>query len=783
MKWKQVQRRARGCARVALMVGALLACGASPASPQPGAEAVSGPSSTQIVVTLRREALQSPRMQDHLTRHGRRADPRPALAQETQAAARQWNVSRMRPAFSSSFLNPALASRLGLDRAYVVEVPQGTNTTAMAEAWRALRDDIESASVDTIGGVADFFPNDTNFGVQYALHNTGQSGGVTDADMDAPEAWGLHTGDFGTVTIAIIDSGVNSHPELGVNSPPFPNGRFVEGRNTNDPFTPTLTTDGCPHGTHVAGIAAAAGNNGIGVAGVTWGAYIMPVRVLNGCFGTVSQLADGIVWAADHGADVANMSLQYYGLTAGEETLLQNAIDYAHGVGMILIAATGNDRPAGTVAYPARLGRCMAVSGTTDDDLLATPSTTSPAWSSNYGPQVDVCAPAHRIYSTWTSNSYTYLYGTSMATPHVSGLAALIKSYLPDLSNEDIEGILTSSADDLGPAGWDMQYGHGRANAFSALMLASGAERPPSPLGDGGTMMSRGISFMMPSPTTAGPAAPYAVRVRLTSLHHPDPPNAACCPAPDFSAFESEDRWVGPPRGVAESNDDPSAGSFIAAELQCEPHYRNDWSAFGPIHVAGAEIVPSSQYLVHTVYDTGIVSLGSAMVSTARWGDIVPPFIPPAASQPDGIDIVSLVNKFKGLSGAPSKAVAQLQPNVPDLNVNVLALDITECVNAFKSFAYGYSGLCACPSTVSCNATACTSNGDCGKGMCVQTCIGGSKEGLACHADRHCRACTGGANNGAPCLADSDCPDGTCPADGTCNPQGHCRDACGRCTP
>lgn len=441
-----------------------------------------GYASTQIVVRLRPEAVATPAAQRHFRTEQHDADPRAALSGVVRTTAENWRATRMRPAYSEPFAVPALASKYGLDRTFIIEVPEGTDTEAMAAAFAELREDIEIATVDTIGGVADVIPNDTSFNVQYAMHNTGQiiqgQFGTADADIDAPEAWGLHTGNFGTVTIAIIDSGVNSHTEYGTNNNllPYPQGRIVQGRNTDNPLTPTLTTDGCPHGTHVAGIAAASGNNGLGVAGVTWGAYIMPVRVLgtpNGCSGSVSALADGIKWAADHGADVGNMSLQYYFDNAPDAlvqyTLLNNAVNYAHDLGMILIAAAGNT-PFGPsityVAYPARLPRCMAVSATDNRDNLAS--------FSHYGKEIDVCAPGDDIYSTWTSNSYTYLYGTSMATPHVSGLAALMKSYVPALTNVDLELILDNTADDLGDADWDRLYGFGRINAHSALVAADG---------------------------------------------------------------------------------------------------------------------------------------------------------------------------------------------------------------------------------------------------------------------------------------------------------------------
>ena len=452
--------------------------GAALAAPNPGGnrqrDVFGGYTSTEIVVKLRPEAMATPAAQRHFRTAPHDADPRAALSGELRAAAENWRATRMRPAYSGPFADPALAARYGLERTFVIEVPEGTDTAAMAAAFAGLGGDIEIATVDTIGGVADVFPNDTNFNLQYAMHNTGQTiqgqSGTPDADIDAPEAWGLHTGDFGTVTIAIIDSGVNSHPEYGTNNNllPYPQGRIVQGRNTDNALTPTLTTDGCPHGTHVAGIAAATGNNSSGVAGVTWGAYIMPVRVLNGCNGTVQSLREGIKWAADHGADVGNMSLQYYGLDLAEYTLLSDAINYANDRGMLLIAAAGNTSlgPAERtyVAYPARLPGCMGISATDNLDNLAS--------FSRYGNEVDVCAPGDDIWSTWTSNGYAYLFGTSMATPHVSGLAALVKSYVPELTNVDLELILDKSADDKGTAGWDTQYGFGRINAYQALLTA-----------------------------------------------------------------------------------------------------------------------------------------------------------------------------------------------------------------------------------------------------------------------------------------------------------------------
>lgn len=446
-----------------------------------------GISSSQIVVRLKENAYRNPVMSHRLATLGRDADPREALGDRLRNEARSWRVTGMRPAFSTEFAHPDRAAKLGLDRTYIIEVPPGSDTETMAEAFAQLNEDVELATVDTVGGVAgadaQLIPNDPSFGIQYAMNNTGQfilgSNGVSDADIDAPEAWALHTGDFGTVTIAILDSGLLSHPDLGTNAAPYPNGRIVQGRNTNNPLTPTLTIDECNprHGTHVSGIAAATGNNGVGVAGPTWGAYVMPVRVVNSiCNGTISQLSDGIRWAADNGADIINMSLQYPLITSPEIPILQAAVDYARAAGVLLVAAGGNGRNCdiafGTpgVCYPARAANTVGVTATNNRDQLCTAATCG--WSSNFGNEVDVSAPGDDIYSFAAGGGYTYLSGTSMAAPHVSGVAALVKSYRIELTNVDLESILTVSADDKGTPGWDQEYGFGRINAHRALLTA-----------------------------------------------------------------------------------------------------------------------------------------------------------------------------------------------------------------------------------------------------------------------------------------------------------------------
>lgn len=382
-----------------------------------------------------------------------------------QDAWYQWGAKRMQRAYPQAIGNPQLAADLGVDRYYIIEVPTGTDVPAMAAALSEFDDQIESVELDVYGTIAEgYIPNDSLFWRQWGMHNEGQTidnvRGTVDADIDAPEAWKIHTGNWGTVTVAILDTGVNPHIEFA--------DRMVPGTNTGNPLTPDLTTDSCYlyHGTHVAGIVAAAGDNSIGVAGVSWGANIMPVRVFEGCTGLASAAAHGILWATDHGADIINVSLQF---CSGFTSLLGTMTTYANQSGVLVVAASGNNSNcgAGVVASPARYSSAIAVGGTTSRDLIATTSSTN--WTSDYGPQLEVCAPGDRIRSTSVSNGYRDLSGTSMATPHVSGLAALLKSFDPTLTHTEIRNVIRDTADDLGPAGWDDRYGYGRINAHNAL--------------------------------------------------------------------------------------------------------------------------------------------------------------------------------------------------------------------------------------------------------------------------------------------------------------------------
>jgi subtilisin family serine protease len=379
-----------------------------------------------------------------------------------------WRVSAIEATLPFEPAHPSLAERFGLTRYHTLHVPAGTDTPALARELAA-SPAIESAEVDGIGGLLATFPNDSGFGNQYGLHNTGQTiggqTGIPDADIDAPEAWDLETGDSGVV-LALIDTGVSySHPDLD-------DKLLLPGYNAQDGSDNADDSWLISHGTHCAGIAAAESNNSQGVAGVCWAARILPVRVLNDFgSGTETECANGVIWAADQGADVGSMSLGY----PDGISYFENAINYAHAAGMVLCAATGNT-PGAQIFFPARWDNTIAVGATDNRDQLASFTTT--------GPQMSVVAAGVSVYSCIDDlfngglDSYTYFDGTSMACPHVAGLACLIRSVDPTLSSDEVRQIIEQTADDKGTPGWDQQYGHGRINALAAVTLASD---PPDP--------------------------------------------------------------------------------------------------------------------------------------------------------------------------------------------------------------------------------------------------------------------------------------------------------------
>lgn len=267
--------------------------------------------------------------------------------------------------------------------------------------------------------------------------------------IGAPTAWSTSTG-TGTI-VAIIDTGVDgTHPDLAAQM--VPGWNFIDNNsNASDPNG---------HGTAVAGTAAAAGNNAIGVASVAWSARIMPVRIADATgYAYWSTIAQGVTWAADHGAKVANISY-----AVGSSSTVQSAAQYMRGKGGVVVVSAGNTGTADTTAPSDTM---IIVSATDSTDTVT-------SWST-YGSFVDLAAPGYYIYTTMVGGGYGYWWGTSFSSPVVAGVAALVKSRRPDFSAAQTESTLFSSALDLGVAGKDPYYGYGRVNAAAAVALAASA--------------------------------------------------------------------------------------------------------------------------------------------------------------------------------------------------------------------------------------------------------------------------------------------------------------------
>ena len=328
----------------------------------------------------------------------------------------------------------------------VVDLPPGMSVTRGMSEYR--RHSGVAWAEPNFYAAAAVVPNDAFFPMQWGP-----------AKVHAPAAWDLTVGGSWPV-VAVVDTGVDeTHPDLAAKL--VPGWNFVA--NNAD------TWDDYGHGTHVAGIIAAASNNFDGVAGMAWQNAIMPVKVLDSSgAGTFDAVANGIIYAADRGAAVINLSL---GGRYGSQTLSE-ACGYAYAKGCAVVAAAGNSGSF-VMAYPAAYPTVIAVGATDANDIKTS--------FSNYGKELSVVAPGLSILSTMpmtpvtlnTSSGYDTEYdslsGTSMASPHVAGLAALLLSANPDLSADGVRDLLQRTALDLGELGWDEVYGYGRIQADAAL--------------------------------------------------------------------------------------------------------------------------------------------------------------------------------------------------------------------------------------------------------------------------------------------------------------------------
>lgn len=390
-------------------------------------------------------------------------------------------------------------SRIGVE---LVELPAGSN---VADAIKAYKKDPRVAFAEpnfrrilttNEGSLPDPYNIPNNFNEQWHLHNTGQSfgaevvgidpftldpiivhpthQGVADADIDAPEGWALTHGSQ-NIKIAVLDSGVDcSHPDLS--------DKCIEQKNFSSSST---ATDLVGHGTHVASIVAAKTDNGIGTAGVALDSKIGSMKV---CFEVEifpgyytaycddSDVAEAITYAADNGYHVINMSL---GGAEYSETF-KNVVDYAWSKGAVLVAGAGNTYGLAK-NYPAAYENVIGVAATDAYDNLASFST----FSIDADDWVSVAAPGDTILAAVPGgvdcggdpDCYAWKSGTSMATPVVSGIAAMVRSYLPNLTNAEVRECIEISAEKSGALGQNFLAWtkHGRVNLYNALLC----EEPP----------------------------------------------------------------------------------------------------------------------------------------------------------------------------------------------------------------------------------------------------------------------------------------------------------------
>jgi thermitase len=339
-----------------------------------------------------------------------------------------------------------------------------------------------------VSATSPFEPNDTNFERQHAFFNDGSfslSPSTEDADIDMDLAWRIEKGDE-SIIVAILDTGVKmDHPEFegriwtneqemidGADSDSNGYRDDVRGwdfvNNDNDP------SDDSGHGTNVAGILAANGNNNLGYAGVDWNCQLMICKIVDEeKQGLYTMWASAIYYAVDHGADIINMSVG--GIPTSK--VLEEAVAYAYDNGVVIVASMMNDNKA-TLYYPAAYETTIAVGSTNPNDERSISFLDDASMGSNFGDHIDVVAPGNFIYGLdyqSDSNFNTFWGGTSQAAPLVSGLGALLLAQDPSRTPNDIRELIREYAEDqIGDStedvkGFDMYYGYGRINAHHTL--------------------------------------------------------------------------------------------------------------------------------------------------------------------------------------------------------------------------------------------------------------------------------------------------------------------------
>jgi thermitase len=304
----------------------------------------------------------------------------------------------------------------------------------------------------------DATPNDSLYTTEYGLNNTGQTGGTPDADIDAPEGWDLAGlaafPNTGGAKVGIVDTGIDkTHPDLA--------GKAVgcaTSYNAGLMIHNGVCADDNGHGSHVSGTISANTNNAQGVAGVGFNSPLVMCKALATAAGTglTSDIANCINWTRQQGVKAISMSLG-----GGDNATLKSAVQtaYNNGNGVLLIAAAGNDGNA-TLNYPAAYAEVVSVAATDNKDKRAS--------FSNANADVEIAGPGVNVQSTYTGGLYMQLSGTSMATPHVAGVAGVIATLNPSANAATLRSKLDAAVDDIGGAGRDANFGFGRVNLCKA---------------------------------------------------------------------------------------------------------------------------------------------------------------------------------------------------------------------------------------------------------------------------------------------------------------------------
>jgi subtilisin family serine protease len=389
---------------------------------------------------------------------------------------------------------------------FQIKVPASIGTE-QAIYLLSLNPNVEYAEPNYIIHALETIPNDQHFSKLWGLRNSGQSGGTADADIDASNAWDIHTGST-SIVVAVIDTGVDyNHPDLQTNiwNNPGETGGGKENNGVDDDgngyvddwrgwnfsatpgnnnpmddnwYDPVQGTIEPYHGTHVAGIIGAKGNNSIGVAGVCWNIKLMPLKCFDYAgYGDSATAIRCIDYATSNGAHVSNNSYGYYTGDPLYNQSFEGAIERARASGRIFVASASNENNNNdiTPVYPASCDLDNVIS------VLATDHNDSKSTYSNFGwYSVDVGAPggsdpnqsSYNIYSTKQGNRYQYHAGTSMAAPYTAGLIALIKAHRLSLNWWQVKTILMKSVDPKSSLSGKCAT-QGRINAYNALTTAT----------------------------------------------------------------------------------------------------------------------------------------------------------------------------------------------------------------------------------------------------------------------------------------------------------------------